>query len=153
MLQILIELDQPVRDAAFFSRASKSLRSTLDLSSSRTRFISSRFSLISSVFSSIFSVLLFISMRLNSNSLVCLLRRCLTNCISSAFLPTCSNVLSNFCWMPGMASTTGLNSLRMASISAPTSVGLNLSSFLTRFFMRNIIMEGHLLVKAKSTIR
>ena len=117
-----IDEGQPVSEATFFSRSSKSLRSTLDLSSSKTRFIRSSFRVMSRRFSSIFSV----------------------------FFPTCSNMLSNLFCMPGIASRTGLNSALIASISTPTSVALNLLSFLRRFFINNIIIEREFSVKQKT---
>ena len=49
----------------------------------------------------------------------------------------------------GMSSRIGFNSLRMASISAPTSVALNFPSFFGRFFIKDIITEGHFAVKRK----
>ena len=108
----MLNLSGQLREATFFSRSSNSERSTLDLSSSRTRFMRCRFSSILSV-----------------------------------FFPTCSYMPSNLFCIPGTASITGLNSALMASMSTPTSVGLNLSSFLRCFFIRNIIMETEFLVK------
>ena len=138
---------QPEIDATFFSRSSKSLRSTFDLSSSRTRFmrpvfllISSRFNRISLVFSPTFSC----------NELTCPCKdlTCMPTKLNvSVFLPTCSNVASNFALMLGMSSRIGLISALMASRSAPISVERNLSSFLILFFMENIIMEKKLSVK------
>ena len=58
-------------------------------------------------------------------------------------------MLSNFAFMLGMSSMIGLNSARMASISAPTSVTVNLPVFLACFFIVNIIIERHFSVKQK----
>ena len=107
-----------MREATFFSRIAKFLRSTFDLSSSKTR-----------VQRHVFRVI-----------------RCRFCLISSAFLPTCSNVLSNLALMLGMSSRIGLNSALRVSMSVPTSVIVNLS-FLVRFFMANSIIESRFFVK------
>ena len=131
--------DWDEREATFFSRSPKSLRPTLDLRSCRINAISSadlvttsRIRLISSEF---------------------LVTRSRSSSIPSLFLPTCSYVLSNLALMLGMSSRIGLNSLRMASISAPTSVQLILSAFLARFFMNNMVMQRKFFVKQKGCHR
>ena len=96
MMPILIvkRLGQLDREATFFSRSSKSLRSTFDLrKSSRMR----------------------------------------SSCLS----------------ITGISSRYGLNSLRMDSMSAPTSVKLNLPFFLACFFMDNMVMQRKFFVKQK----
>jgi len=117
----MLQENQLESEATFFSRSSKSLRSAFDLSSSRMWF----------------------------RRLLCSFRVNLINWISSVFLPTCSNVASNLDFMLGMSSRIGLNSLCIASMSVPTSVTLNLSSFLTRFVMAHIVMERRFFVKQK----
>ena len=102
-----LDVTQLVREVTFFSRISKSLRLTFDLSSSKMRFTA-------------------ISRIPNF----------------SVFFPTCSNMLSNLFCMSGIASRTGWISDLRASISAPTSVELNLSSFFIRFSMINILIEN-----------
>ena len=120
-------------DAAFFSRGSKSLRPTFDLSSNKISSIPLEFLVMRSRFSLI--------------SLVFLVTRSRSSSIPSVFLPTCSYVLSNLALMLGISSRIGLNSALMASISTPTSVKLNLSTFLGCFSMDNIIMKKEFSVK------
>ena len=126
-----------ISEATFFSRSSNSERLTFDLSSSRINSTSS-------------AVLVTISrIRLISSEL--LTARSRSNSICSVFLPTCSYVLSNLVLMSGMFSRIGLNSARMASISAPTSVQPILLFFLVCFFMFNIVMERDFFVKQKTS--
>ena len=126
---------QRASEAHFFSRVSKSLRSIFDL----------RFSRINSTSS---AVLVTIS-RIRLISSEFLVTRSRSNSIPSVFLPTCSYVLSSLALMLGMSSRIGLNSLRMASISTPTSVRLNLLFFLACFFIGNSLMEGRPFVNKK----
>ena len=140
-------LGQPVRDAAFFSSSSNSLRPTLDLSFSKMRFRSSLCLFRSPLCS--FRVLpcSFRILVCSFRSSPCFFRVNLISCISSVFLPACSNVAFSFSCMPGIISRYGLNSERIASISVPTSVPVNLSTFFGHFSMNNIIMKEEFSVK------
>ena len=113
------QMGQSESEATFFSRSSNSLRSTFDLRRSRISLITSALPFM----------------------------RCRFNRISSVFLPACSYMPSNLLCMPGMASKAGLNSALMASIRGPTSVRLNLPSFLGCFFITHIIVRRGFLVK------
>ena len=95
------------------------------------------------------SVFLLISSRFSLISSEFLVTRSRSNSIPSVFLQTCSYVAFSFSCMLGMTSRYGLNSARIASISTPTSVWLNLLAFLERFFMNNIIMKEGYFVKNK----
>ena len=131
----MLQNNQRDREATFFSRSPKSLQSTFDLSPSRISSIPLEFLVMRSRFSLI--------------SLVFLVTRSRSSSIPSVFLPTCSYVLSNLALMLGMSSRIGLNSVLMDLISAPTSVKLNLLSFLRRFFIDNIIIGEYFFVKQK----
>ena len=111
-------------EATFFSRVSKSLRSTFVLSSTKTRVISWRLI-------SVFSVCDFTTVSRTANC--------------SVFFPICSNMPSSLLCMSGIASKTGLISERRDSISAPTSAELNLSCL--SFFMTHILIEDCPFVK------
>ena len=140
-------MGQPVIEATLFSRISKSLRSTFDLSSSRMWFRSPLCSFRSPPCSSRIPLCSFRVPLIDLISSLWPLSICLISWISSVFLPTCSNVASNLDLMLGISSRIGLKSDRMASISAPTSVTVNLPFFLVRFSTANIVIERHFSVK------
>ncbi len=128
-------LGQLVSDATFFSRSSKSLRSVLD----------ARLSLMSRISFSIPANLPFIWVTVFFRTIISIL-----DIVDfSASWPTIPVTVSTFSLKSFRPSPKTLNWPRRSSISAPTSVGLNLSSFLTRFFMSNSVMERDFFVKQK----